>query len=98
MSLKDAMIIDYRDKNPKKYFAKEGLIKKRYIALLDVNEINIDSSNMLNYDSKNIEINFIQEDILNSLKCLNASGKHIQIKKLFTCYQSISNNEDFVNR
>ena len=68
MSLKDAMIIDYRDKNPKIYFAKEGLIKKRYIALLDVNEINIDSSNMLNYDSKNIEINFIQEDILNSLK------------------------------
>ena len=32
MSLKDAMIIDYRDKNPKIYFAKEGLIKKRYIS------------------------------------------------------------------
>ena len=36
--------------------------------MLDVREINIDSSNMLNHDLKNIEINFIQEDILNSLK------------------------------
>ena len=68
MQLTDVMIIDNYSENKKIYFAKNSIIKKKFMTLNDVHETNINLNKNTKYDYKNIEINFVQQDILNALK------------------------------
>ena len=68
MQLTDVMIIDNYSENKKIYFAKNSIIKQKFMTLNDVHETNINSNKNTKYDYKNIEINFVQQDILNALK------------------------------
>ena len=68
MLLTEVMIIDNSINNKKIFTAEKGLIKKKYLELYNINEIDINKNNNKEYKTKNIKINFNQQDILNSVK------------------------------
>ena len=72
MLLTDVMIVDNNRKKQKIYFAESGEIQKKHILLKKVKETDIKLNKSNKYDYKNIQINFIQQDILNSLKYYKA--------------------------
>jgi len=68
MLLKDLMIIDNQIENQKIYFADSAEIHEKYMRLKNVNQSNINLNENKKYNYKNIEINFVRSDILNSLQ------------------------------
>ena len=68
MILTDVMIIDNNNDEQKLYFAENAQIFEKYMKLNKVNEKNIKLNKNDKYNFKNIEINFVQKDILNSLQ------------------------------
>ena len=68
MSLDTVMVIDYNKKNSIVYFAEKAFIEKEFLKLQNVTETNINLNKNITHNIKNININFIQKDILNSIK------------------------------
>ena len=68
MELSNLMIIDNERINPKLFFAESAKINEKFMRLKNVKETNIKNNENKIYETKNIEINFVQKDILNSLK------------------------------
>ena len=68
MSLTQIMIIEQEKNESLVSFAKEGRIADNFLKLNDVEEIDIKKNKSIKYDNKTIKINFIDEDIVNSVQ------------------------------